>query len=144
VFKPVNGSDWIIGVVGPLQLDVLKARLQAEYNLGTRFEDVPTKRRRWLGRRTRRSSIAFATAMAARWPRTMTASRCSSPAMLDLRTTIADWPQVRFRESRRAELKNSPTPTGFCPLSSSPGLSRDHVDGPVKARPCTNLEAAFT
>src|SRR5258705_9133346 len=35
VFKPTNGSDWIIGVVGGLQLDVLQARLAAGYGLGT-------------------------------------------------------------------------------------------------------------
>ena len=26
VFKPLNGGDWIVGVVGGLQLDVLTAR----------------------------------------------------------------------------------------------------------------------
>ena len=28
VFKPMIGAQWIVGVVGPLQLDVLKSRLQ--------------------------------------------------------------------------------------------------------------------
>src|SRR5262249_13936243 len=31
VFKPLIGAQWTIGVVGQLQLDVLKSRLQAEY-----------------------------------------------------------------------------------------------------------------
>src|SRR6201998_3749189 len=31
VFKPATGGDWIVGVVGALQLDVLKARLPAPH-----------------------------------------------------------------------------------------------------------------
>src|SRR5271169_3502194 len=38
VFKPISGGDWIVGVVGALQLDVLKARLAAEYDLATRLD----------------------------------------------------------------------------------------------------------
>src|SRR6266566_5880460 len=48
VFKPLSGGDWIIGVVGPLQLDVLRARLEAEYGLGTRLEAAPYEAARWL------------------------------------------------------------------------------------------------
>ena len=33
VFRPTDGSPALIGVVGPLQLDVLRARLNAEYGL---------------------------------------------------------------------------------------------------------------
>ncbi len=31
VFRPRDGAPALVGVVGPLQLDVLKARLDAEY-----------------------------------------------------------------------------------------------------------------
>jgi peptide chain release factor 3 len=100
VFKPTNGSDWIIGVVGPLQLDVLKARLQAEYNLGTRFEDVPYESARWLdGERGELDRFRDGHRGA------LAEDHDGVPVFLarnawDLRTTIADWPQVRFRESR--------------------------------------------
>src|SRR5947209_5886583 len=47
-FKPLNGGDWVIGVVGPLQLDVLQARLQAEYGLATRLDGAPYEAARWL------------------------------------------------------------------------------------------------
>src|SRR5947209_8807506 len=33
IFQPIDGSAFLVGVVGPLQLDVLKARLSAEYKL---------------------------------------------------------------------------------------------------------------
>jgi peptide chain release factor 3 len=48
VFKPLTGGDWIVGVVGGLQLDVLKARLEAEYDLATRLDGAPYQAARWL------------------------------------------------------------------------------------------------
>ena len=101
VFKPASGGDWIIGVVGPLQLDVLKARLQAEYNLGTRFEDVPYESARWLeAERAELDRFRAGTGSSA-----LAEDHDGVPVFLarnawDLRRTIEDWPKVRFRESR--------------------------------------------
>jgi peptide chain release factor 3 len=48
VFKPTIGSQWIVGVVGALQLDVLKSRLVAEYDLDADLETSPYDSARWL------------------------------------------------------------------------------------------------
>jgi peptide chain release factor 3 len=48
VFKPLTGGDWIVGVVGALQLDVLAARIKTEYDLGVRFEQGQFETARWL------------------------------------------------------------------------------------------------
>jgi peptide chain release factor 3 len=48
VFKPAIGSQWIVGVVGALQLDVLKSRLVAEYDLDADLEQSPYDTARWL------------------------------------------------------------------------------------------------
>jgi peptide chain release factor 3 len=48
VFRPVLGSDWIVGVVGTLQLDVLKDRLAHEYNLEVDFEATQYVTARWV------------------------------------------------------------------------------------------------
>jgi peptide chain release factor 3 len=48
VFKPQIGSQWIVGVVGALQLDVLKSRLVAEYDLDADLEASPYDSARWL------------------------------------------------------------------------------------------------
>src|SRR3984885_7979521 len=48
VFKPMIGAQWIIGVVGALQLDVLKSRLRAEYDLDADLEASPYDTARWL------------------------------------------------------------------------------------------------
>jgi peptide chain release factor 3 len=48
LFKPAIGSQWIVGVVGMLQLDVLKSRLVAEYDLAAELEASPYDSARWL------------------------------------------------------------------------------------------------
>ncbi len=48
VFKPLIGANWVVGVVGQLQLDVLKSRLNAEYGLEAELEQSPYDVARWL------------------------------------------------------------------------------------------------
>jgi peptide chain release factor 3 len=48
VFKPMIGAQWVVGVVGPLQLDVLKSRLNAEYGLDADLEPSPYDTARWI------------------------------------------------------------------------------------------------
>ncbi|WP_174274168.1 peptide chain release factor 3 [Sphingomonas bacterium] len=48
VFHPAIGSQWIVGVVGQLQLEVLISRLQAEYKVDASFEPSPWETARWL------------------------------------------------------------------------------------------------
>ena len=48
VFRPTDGSPAMVGVVGPLQLDVLKARLAAEYGLPVEFDIAEFQLARWI------------------------------------------------------------------------------------------------
>lgn len=48
VFYPEIGSNWIIGVVGQLQLDVLLSRLDAEYKVAAGLEMAPFETARWI------------------------------------------------------------------------------------------------
>ena len=48
VFKRDLGGDWIVGVVGSLQLDVLRARIEAEYGLAVTLEQAPFETARWV------------------------------------------------------------------------------------------------
>jgi peptide chain release factor 3 len=48
IFKPAIGSNWIVGVVGALQLDVLGTRMEAEYGLKLGFEPSPWEIARWV------------------------------------------------------------------------------------------------
>ncbi len=49
VFRPLDGSPPLVGVVGALQLDVLQARLAAEYGVAIGFDPSPFALARWLG-----------------------------------------------------------------------------------------------
>ena len=48
VFRPTDGSPALVGVVGPLQLDVLKNRLEAEYGLEVGFDMSEFQLARWV------------------------------------------------------------------------------------------------
>ncbi len=48
VFRPLDGAPALVGVVGPLQLDVLKARLSAEYSLDIDYETPEFQLARWV------------------------------------------------------------------------------------------------
>jgi len=48
VFRPRDGSPALVGVVGPLQLDVLKERLKAEYGLEVGFDTSEFQLARWI------------------------------------------------------------------------------------------------
>jgi peptide chain release factor 3 len=48
VFKPLTGAEWIVGVVGALQFEVLAARIEAEYGLPAKFESAGLEAARWV------------------------------------------------------------------------------------------------
>jgi peptide chain release factor 3 len=100
VFKPSNGSDWIIGVVGALQLDVLQARLDAEYGLATRLDAAPYEAARWLD-----AEPAELDRFRTRNGAALAEDHDGVPIFLarnawDLRTTIDEWPKIRFTATR--------------------------------------------
>lgn len=48
IFTPVLGADFFVGVVGVLQLDVIEARLKAEYGVAATLEPCGFETVRWL------------------------------------------------------------------------------------------------
>ena len=48
IFRPLGGSDYILGAVGALQFEVTSERLRAEYGANTLYEDVPFGVARWV------------------------------------------------------------------------------------------------
>jgi peptide chain release factor 3 len=59
VFRPLDGAPALVGVVGPLQLDVLKARLEAEYALPVEFEVSEFQLARWISSDDRKKLDTF-------------------------------------------------------------------------------------
>jgi peptide chain release factor 3 len=48
IFKPQIGSNWIVGVVGVLQFDVLADRIRTEYGIPVKFEQTQYITARWI------------------------------------------------------------------------------------------------
>lgn len=48
VFKPMIGADWIVGVVGALQFDVLADRIRTEYEVPVALEATQYYTARWV------------------------------------------------------------------------------------------------
>ena len=48
VFKPRVGTDWIVGVLGTLQFDVMADRIRSEYDVPVRFETTSLLTARWI------------------------------------------------------------------------------------------------
>jgi peptide chain release factor 3 len=62
VFRPADGSPALVGVVGSLQLDVLKVRLKDEYGLPVDFETSEFQMARWVASDDRKRLDEFVTA----------------------------------------------------------------------------------
>ena len=62
VFRPRDGAPALVGVVGSLQLDVLKARLDAEYSLPVDFEISEFQLARWISSENAKKLEAFVAA----------------------------------------------------------------------------------
>jgi len=60
VFRPADGSPALVGVVGPLQLDVLRARLAAEYGLQIDWSTAEFQFARWISAADRKTVDQFA------------------------------------------------------------------------------------
>jgi peptide chain release factor 3 len=62
LFRPQDGAPALVGVVGTLQLDVLQARLGAEYGVGIGFETSPYALARWISSSDRAALARFVAA----------------------------------------------------------------------------------
>jgi peptide chain release factor 3 len=62
VFRPLDGSPALIGVVGPLQLDVLRVRLADEYGLEISWSEAEFQLARWIAAPDRKTLDQFVAA----------------------------------------------------------------------------------
>ena len=100
VFRPLLGSDWIVGVVGALQLDVLASRIAAEYKVAMRFEDAPFEYARWVS-----GAEADLKSFTERNQGGLAHDRDGALVFLarnrwDLDRTQQDWPKIKFATTR--------------------------------------------
>ena len=101
VFKPVIGSQWIVGVVGALQLDVLASRIGHEYRLAMGFEEAPYETVRWVAGEDAAEVKRFTDSHRG----DLAEDRYGAPVYLarnawQLTRTTEEWPKLRFLRSR--------------------------------------------
>ena len=101
VFKPRMGSDWIVGVVGSLQFDVLADRIRTEYEVPVRFESTSLYTARWIEADDHLVLKNFSGANSA----ALADDHDKAPVFLarnawHLDKTAEDWPDIRFLKTK--------------------------------------------
>ncbi len=97
LFRPMMGADWIVGVVGQLQLDVLTSRLKNEYGVAIHFEQAPFETARWISSDDAVKLKAFIDGNRF----AVAEDNDGAPVFMarnswDLSRTTSDWPAIRF------------------------------------------------
>ncbi|HEX7186079.1 MAG TPA: peptide chain release factor 3 [Thermoanaerobaculia bacterium] len=101
VFRPNLGNDWIVGVAGALQFDVLADRVRTEYSIDVHFEGTSLYTARWVEADDHLALKKFLNANDA----AMAEDHNGSPVFLarnawHLKMTTEDWPGVRFLKTK--------------------------------------------
>jgi len=101
VFRPLMGSDFILGAVGVLQFDVTMARLKSEYGVDAVYEPVDYNVARWIGCPDRKTLAEFEKRNIANLARD--AEGCLSYLTVSewqLNYCQEQWPGVEFYKTR--------------------------------------------
>jgi peptide chain release factor 3 len=101
VFRPLLGSDYILGAVGVLQFDVIVARLKDEYGVDALYEGIDYATARWVTAEDRKVMAEFEKknqGALARDAEGNLAFLASSEWRLG--HTIEQWPSVVFHKTR--------------------------------------------
>jgi peptide chain release factor 3 len=101
VFYPEIGANWIVGVVGQLQLEVLISRLEAEYKVAAGLEMAPFETARWISADDAADLKAFADINRS----AMAKDRDGNPVYMaktawDVGYVADRYPKVRFAATR--------------------------------------------
>ena len=101
VFKPHFGSNFIVGVVGALQFDVLADRIRTEYDIPVHFEGTQLHTARWVDAADVQVMKRFMEANRS----AMAEDHTGAPVFLarnnwHLETTQKEWPDVRFAKTK--------------------------------------------
>jgi peptide chain release factor 3 len=101
IFRPLDGSSWIIGVVGPLQFDVIASRLQNEYGVKGSFEPVALASARWLKAQDPKRIKEFADKHPYNTAEDATGALAYlAPNAWHMSRAEQDWPDIAFLKTR--------------------------------------------
>jgi peptide chain release factor 3 len=101
VFRRMLGADWLVGVVGQLQLEVLQSRIEKEYGVPIAFESVGYEVARWVAADDKEELKRFVTANRS----VLAEDKDGDPIYLAqsawwLARMQQDWPKIKFFATR--------------------------------------------
>lgn len=101
VFKPIVGADWIVGVVGVLQFEVLADRIKTEYDIPVRFEQTELYTARWAEAEDNAVMKKFLDASQA----SIAEDHDGAPVFMarnawHMNKAEEDWPDITFRKTK--------------------------------------------
>ncbi|WP_293780778.1 peptide chain release factor 3 [uncultured Oxalicibacterium sp.] len=107
VFKPVHGSDLVLGGVGVLQFEVVASRLLNEYGVDAVFEGTSISTARWISCADKKKLAEFEKSSAGGNLAHDAAGNLAYLASsgVNLRLTQERWPDVVFHETREHAAK---------------------------------------
>ncbi len=101
VFKPSLGADWVVGVVGPLQFEVMADRIRTEYDVPVHFEPTELYTARWVDADDDQALKKFVAANQASMAEDhdgVGVFMARNAWHLDM--AIKDWPDIRFLKTK--------------------------------------------
>ncbi len=101
VLRTDLGANWIVGVAGALQFEILADRIRTEYNVPVRFDPTSFQTARWI----EADDDALLKKLKGTLAANMATDHDGSPVFLarsawHLQCTEEDWPDVRFLKTR--------------------------------------------
>jgi peptide chain release factor 3 len=107
VFKPVTGSDLILGAVGVLQFEVVASRLLNEYGVDAVFEGTSISSARWISCDDKKKLADFEKSSAGANLAIDAAGNLAYLASsgVNLRLTQERWPEITFHATREHAAK---------------------------------------
>lgn len=100
-FRPVVGSDYILGAIGALQFDVTVARLKAEYGVDAVYEPVGFSAARWIDYVDKKKFEEFEKRHLSNLANDSEGHLTYlAPNTWRLNIVIEDWPDISFKNTR--------------------------------------------
>lgn len=101
LFRPISGSDYILGAVGVLQFDVIMSRLKDEYNVDAIYEAVDYATARWVTCEDKKKMEEFEKKNRIQLSRDAEGNMAFlASSEWRLQHTIEQWPDVEFHKTR--------------------------------------------
>lgn len=106
VFRPLQGSDLVLGAVGVLQFDVVSNRLMNEYGVDAVFEGTAISSARWVTCKDRSILAEFEKALSHNLAYDAAGNLAYlATSAVNLRLTQERWPKLEFHSTREHAIK---------------------------------------